>query len=138
MVERKRIWRTVVITKCRQITRVLGPAESQLAEEGQGLGHELTRSVPLMRVSRCQSQEVAGRGIVQSFWLFELPLVSTCNQGNLTASFNHDDSSRKQMGAVLCLEMFSRTSWEGCDKGTDHTRQQTKKLGLCTVFTVGE
>jgi hypothetical protein len=42
------------------------------------------------------------------------------------------------MGAVLSLEMLSRTSWKGCNKGTDHASQQTKKLRLGTIFTVGK
>jgi hypothetical protein len=51
MVERKRIWRAVVIAECWQITWVLGSVKPQLAEEGQGLSHELAGSVPLVSVS---------------------------------------------------------------------------------------
>ncbi|KAI6748502.1 hypothetical protein HG530_015538 [Fusarium avenaceum] len=120
MVEWKRVWRAVVITECWQITWVLGSIKTQLAEEGQGLSHELARSVPL------------------GFRLLELPLAPTGQQRNLTAFLNHDDCARKEMGAVLCLEMLSRTSWKGCNKGTYHASQQTKKLGLGTIFTVGK
>jgi hypothetical protein len=42
------------------------------------------------------------------------------------------------MGAVLSLEMLSRTSWKGRNKGTDHASQQTKKLRLSTIFTIGK
>lgn len=112
--------------------------EAELAEKGQGFGHELTRGVPLMGISRGQAQEIASRSVVKRLGLLERPLAPSREQRNLTAFFNHDDCPREEMSAVLCFEVLSRASWEGCHKGADHARQQTKELGFGAIFAIGK
>ncbi|KAJ6441407.1 hypothetical protein O9K51_04957 [Purpureocillium lavendulum] len=138
VVEGQGVGRVEVVAKGRQVAGMLGAAEAELADEGECLGHELARGVPLMDVARGEAEEVAGGGVVERLGLLEHPLGAAREQGDVAALFDHDDGLGEQMGAVLGLEVLAGAAGKGGDESGDHAGQQAEELGPRTVLAVGK
>lgn len=114
---------------------MLGSVESKLPYERQTLGHEVAEARDLESIACREPKKVAGSGIIQRF-LLQCPPRTPRIEGDISTSLNHDYRSRKEVGAVLGLEMLSGTPGKGGHQRGYHGGQQTKKLGIRSILSI--